>query len=323
MQDVLYSIGNSGPVLVKSTFNGYDACINSYVGCEFGCTYCYVRWFVKDDEADWGKFVRLREHIETKLPKELDKGYVRLATGKTTGPDGKKHTIHNNLPIQETRLVLGTMTDPYMPAERKHRITRKALQILIKHSHQFKKVGIFTRSPIVLEDLDLIKQLPNARIHFTITPLPAGLLHKIEPISPNLKRRWQVAKKITDAGIRLHVSVAPVIPLLSEEFTEEFAQQLNEVNASEFFVDPFMPYRESRDAFEEGLKDNILLNVITSHFDDKKKYLEWKATYRQQWEQAWKATGNTTTLPIWSDHENHTWVDMRTGGSMSRREYND
>ena len=81
-QELLVSVANIGAILTASKFNNYDLCINPYVGCQFGCTYCYVRWLVKDDEKEWGDFVRVRTHMADKLPRELDKGYFRLAVGK-------------------------------------------------------------------------------------------------------------------------------------------------------------------------------------------------------------------------------------------------
>ena len=95
-----------GDVITKTGFSGYDHCLNTYVGCEFGCKYCYVRFFVKDKEHPWGEFVRSRRHIPNKL----------LSALKKVGP---------------TRLVLGTMTDPYQPQELKERLTRTALEHII------------------------------------------------------------------------------------------------------------------------------------------------------------------------------------------------
>jgi hypothetical protein len=50
----LVTVANKSKVITKSTFSGYDACINPYVGCEFGCSYCYVRFFTKDKNKPWG-----------------------------------------------------------------------------------------------------------------------------------------------------------------------------------------------------------------------------------------------------------------------------
>jgi DNA repair photolyase len=131
----LVTVAPRTTLITKSGFSNYDLCLNPYVGCEFKCQYCYVRFFVKDSKAEWGDFVRVREHMITNLPKELLKGFVRVTDGKkkevgTDGTflrdeDGKfifKQT-YKNLAITDSRLVIGTMTDPYQPKEVKYRIT--------------------------------------------------------------------------------------------------------------------------------------------------------------------------------------------------------
>lgn len=325
-------------VLTKSTFKNYDVCMNPYVGCEFGCSYCYVRFFIKDKQRPWGEFVRVREHLEEVLPKELAKGQIKLADGREPvlndegtitlnekgKPASKPH--HKYLAISDARLVLGTMTDPYQPAEVKHRITRTALQILTRPSvPQFKKVGIFTRSPLVLQDLDLITKLPMARVHFTITPYPSTVMRAIEPFSPMTERRWDTVKKLKEAGLRVHVNVSPIMPGLSESFIEEWVQRLAELKVDEYFVDPMQPYKESFVAFKEACATvpGLDWSKIEETMLDKDQYLDWKFDYFQRWNDARKKVEHLVPdqLPIWSDHENKVWVDMRTGQQMNCRAY--
>lgn len=327
-------------VITKSTFNNYDVCINPYVGCEFGCSYCYVRFFVKDDEKPWGEFVRVRKHIEEVLPKELRKGQVKLEDGRQPALDDEGKPIldekgkpatkpkHKTLAISDARLVIGTMTDPYQPKEAKHRITRTALRILLQPDvPQFKKVGIFTRSPLVLQDLDLIRQLPKARVHFTITPYPHEVMRVIEPYSPLTERRWETVQKLKEAGLRVHVNVAPVMPGLSESLIEEWAERLARLGADEYFVDPMQPYKESFAAFKEGCSKvpGLDWSRIEAIMLDRDRYLDWKFDFFQKWNEARKKFQHLSPdqLPIWCDHENKVWVDMRSGEQMNRRGYGD
>ena len=150
------SVARRSTIVTKSMFSGYDLCINPYVGCEFGCSYCYVRFTVKDDNHEWGEFVRVRAHMADKLPKELDKGNFRIQDGtvpvldddgkqeRTPAGKPRKRSLYKTMAMSDARLVLGTMTDPYQPAEKRHRITRTALELITEHPNQFKKVGIFT-----------------------------------------------------------------------------------------------------------------------------------------------------------------------------------
>ena len=314
------TVASRTKLISKSTFNNYDACLNPYVGCEFGCSYCYVRFFIKDPNKEWGEFVRVRMHMEDKLPKELQKGYLRFDDGTETYTDPetgeiKKRKKKKDFLINETRLVIGTMTDPYQPAEKKYKITRKALEILTDPKKpQFAKVGIFTRSPLVLNDLDLIKKLPNARVHFTITPYPPEVLRVIEPYASKTSRRWQVVQKLKEAGIRTHVNISPVMPIISEGFTEEFVNRLVDLDIDEYFVDPMQPYSDSFEAFKESCKslEGVEWHQIEQTMLDKEKYLDWKMDFFTEWNEIRRKIQHKVPeqLPIWSDHENKVWIDI-------------
>ena len=318
------SIATKSKIIMPSLFSGYDACINTYVGCQYGCSYCYVRFFIKDDEHDWGDFVRIREHIKTKLPRELSTGQVRIPNGKILNQEtGKNVKQYRNISISETRLVLGTMTDPYQPIERKYRITRETLKKLTDPRYpQFQKVGIFTRSPIILDDLELIAKLPKARVHFTITPIPPEARRIIEPFSSILQRRWDTVKKLKEAGIRVHCNISPIIPMLSEQYIEEFVQKLAELQVDEYFVDPMQPYKESFQSFQIACqKLGLNWSEIANIMQNKERYLDWKAEYFARWNTERIKYNISDQLPIWCDHENKVWVNMNTMQQMNQRNY--
>lgn len=287
-------------LISKTGFKNYDFCLNPYVGCQFGCTYCYVRFFVKDKEKQWGEFVRLRQHINKKLPKEI-------------------------LTIAGSRLVIGTMTDPYQPEERKHRLTRKALKIILDTPTPLQKVGIFTRSPIVLDDIDLIKKLPRARVHYTISPYDETTIKMVEPIPIRTTRRFDVVNELKKAGVHTHVNVAPAVPILSDPLTDDFMRQLSNIGVDEFFVDPMQAYDTSFVALMESIQNHPQSGEIYSIMTNDDAYQRWKDNYKQSWLTAWnkyKST-NPNTLPIWSDHENKVWRDMRTNQEMDHKNYGD
>lgn len=315
------TVANRGKVIDKSGFKGYDACINPYVGCQMGCAYCYVRFFVKDDEKPWGEFVRVREHIEDKLPTELQKGYFTLADGK----DENKKRVNRSVKNEDMRLVIGTMTDPYQPQERKFRITRTVLNCLIAAKPGLNKVGIFTRSPIVLDDLDLICQLPRKRVHYTVTPYTPEIIHRIEPIGIATERRFATIRALKKAGVRCHVNVAPAIPVISERFTEEYAKILAEIGVDEFFVDPMQAYNESWLALKAAMQGHASWPAIEEVMANPVDYDAWKETYKARWIEAWGKVRKKSphTLPIWSDHVHHTWYNMNTGEDMDVNRYGD
>lgn len=316
MKELKVEVANRSKVITPSGFRNYDVCANPYVGCQIGCAYCYVRFFVKDEEKDWGEFVRVREHIKDKLPKELEKGYV-------TVPDGKKAS--KSIKIEDLRMVIGTMTDPYQPIERKYRITRAMLEALINSKAQLNKVGIFTRSPIVTEDIDLIVKLPRKRVHYTVTPCPPDIMKLIEPIAIRVDRRFEVIKELKKEGIRCHVNIAPAIPTLSEQYIDEYAETLADIGVDEFFVDPMQAYGESWEAMKKALQGNEHWTGIEEVMGDKENYTAWKELFKARWFEAWSKVRYKSphTLPIWGDHVHHTWVNMNDGSQMSLDRYGD
>ncbi len=287
-------------VITKTGFKGYDVCANPYVGCQFGCTYCYVRFFVKDKDYQWGEFVRTRDHIKKNFPKELEK-------------------------VGGKRLVIGTMTDPYQPIEREHRLTRTILQNIIDAKNKLEKVGIFTRSPIVADDVELIKQLPRPRIHYTISPYEDADIHKLEPIGIQIKRRFETVKILKDAGIRVHTNIAPAIPLMSESTIEATAKSLAEAGVDEFFVDPMQAYGPSFEAMKQALKTDPRWPEIEKIMLSKELYPKWKEDFRRAWEIAWNKNKGISqhTLPIWSDHEHKVWQRLDTGTILNPKFYGD
>lgn len=312
----------SSPLLSKTGFKGYDICLNSYVGCAFGCSFCYVRFFIKDKEYDWGDFLRIRRHVATKLPKELRKPKRAAPVGGRAGEILRDSAGQPLLEHEGKRLVIGTMTDPYQPAERQARVTRAALKIILDNPI-LSKVGIFTRSPIVLEDLDLITKLPRARVHYSISPFPLETIRKLEPIGIQTSRRLQSIKALKEAGLRVHVNVAPAIPIYSERVTEELAQEIGKLGVDEFFVDPVQPYDESFKRMRECLQGEATWPQVEQIVTEKARYLAWKQQYWDSWKEAWGKYGSPNTLAIWSDHENHVWRKLISGEHMNPQLYGD
>lgn len=312
---------NKSKVITPSGFKGYDACINPYVGCEMGCAFCYVRWMVRDPKHEWGKFIRLRTHIKDKLPKELERGVHIFPDGRTDTGEKKTLRVKN----KDLRVVIGTMTDPYMPRERKVRITRTTIRAILAAKEPLNKVGIFTRSPIVLDDLDLIKQLPRKRVHTSVSPFPPDVMKLLEPIAIRTERRFDTIRALKKAGVRCHVNVAPAIPLISEGCIEEYAKILAEIGVDEFFVDPMQAYSDSWEAVTKCLAGHKDWPRIRAIMEDREAYAAWKEGFRVRWFEAWDRVRSLSpnTLPIWSDHIHKTWVDMRTGLQMDTDRYGD
>ena len=127
--------------------------INPYVGCEFGCTYCYARdthrWAVEraerryDGKAVNGSGQTLPPYRLSALPPE--EAFEKEILVKTEVAAVLARTL-NPARIAGHSLVIGTATDPYQPAERRFRLTRRILEVL--RSYHGLSISIITKSPL-------------------------------------------------------------------------------------------------------------------------------------------------------------------------------
>lgn len=194
--------------------------VNPYIGCEFGCTYCYARdthrYAVerereKEDQSgalsplaslaelpSWLAFERrilVKKDAALRLARSLDP--ARLA-GST--------------------LMIGTATDPYQPAERRFRITRGLLEVVA--AHRDLKLGIVTKSPLVLRDIDLLQRIRkrnSVRVNISLATADARLARRLESRSPVPAARLRALQRLTEGGIPTGLYVAPILPGITDD----------------------------------------------------------------------------------------------------------
>jgi DNA repair photolyase len=171
--------------------------INPYRGCEFACKYCYARYtheFMEmRDGVDFERKIYVKQHTANLLRQELRK--VKI------GED----------------IAIGTATDPYQPAERKFEVTRAILEELSLHSGL--KIGIVTKSNLVLRDVDLLRKAGEQNrisVNVTITTLNTDLARKLEPRAPRPDLRMAAMRELNQAGIEAGVICAPVLPGITD-----------------------------------------------------------------------------------------------------------
>lgn len=170
--------------------------INPYRGCEFGCQYCYARYtheFMEMDARDFSDKIYAKSAAAHLLRQEL--GRV----------DRKEH------------IVIGTATDPYQPAERRFARTRSILEVFVRE--RGRRLGITTKSDLILRDLDLLRELARGNVldvNFTITTLDESLARLLEPRATRPALRLAALRKLAEAGIAVGVFANPVMPALTD-----------------------------------------------------------------------------------------------------------
>ena len=242
--------------------------LNPYVGCEFGCTYCYARYAhryvverahdqgrIPDDEfADfrgphgWEAFeqrIFVKEQVLVALEADLRR-YFHTA-------------IPPYRPAAET-IVIGTATDPYQPAERRFRLTRQILERLGQCDRL--SIGIITKSPLVARDIDVLQRLQarnDLEVYISLITVDVPLIRKVEARSPMPAVRLRALQKLTSAGVNAGLIVAPVLPGITDDVPqlEALFRAGRESGARFIHAGPLRLYPGIRDRF---------FPVIEEHF---------------------------------------------------------
>jgi DNA repair photolyase len=189
-----------------------DYCINPYVGCQHGCLYCYAEYYTKKytaHEEPWGSFVDIKINAPQILKKEILK---------------KKHGS----------IFISSLTDAYQPLEKKYELTRKILKILVPLKFS---VIVQTKSCLVLRDIDILKQLKECEVGFTITTLDEKIRRIFEPFSSPVEKKLDALKSLKENGIKTYVFFGPVLPYLSDKNLEEYFETIKKLEVDEVMVD--------------------------------------------------------------------------------------
>src|SRR5438876_3945252 len=176
---------------------GFDWTCNPYIGCSFGCSYCYAMFLPQNrrPREDWGKWFQAKANAV-----EL----ARKQAPKTAGQ----------------AVYCSSVTDPYLPAERSLELTRGILEVLLPHQP---RLLVQTRGPLVVRDLDLLGQFRSVRVNMSIPTDSETVRQAFEPKAPPLERRWEALARVKAAGLPVGICVTPMLPL---EEPEAFVERL-------------------------------------------------------------------------------------------------
>ena len=176
---------------------GFTHSLNPYRGCEHGCAYCYARPYHEYLGYNAGIDFETRLLVKERAPELLE---AELA---------KKSWVPNSL-------ACSGVTGCYQPIERKLEITRGCLAVLADFRQP---VGLITKNALVTRDLDHLRDLAQygaVNVVLSLTTLDAPLASVLEPRASRPAARLEAMKTLSDAGIPVGVSVAPIIPGLND-----------------------------------------------------------------------------------------------------------
>ncbi|MBV8501141.1 MAG: PA0069 family radical SAM protein [Paucibacter sp.] len=216
----------------------FDRSINPYRGCEHGCIYCFAR----------------PTHSYLNLSPGLD--FETKIIAKMNAAQLLRKALASKA-YEPTTICIGTATDAYQPVERKLGITRSLIEVLAEHEHPF---SLVTKSSGVERDLDLIAPMAEKQlvaVYVSITTLDADLARILEPRAAAPHRRLRTLKTLSEAGVRVGVSVSPVIPFLNEPELECILEAAAEAGARSAFSIPLRLPWEVAPLFKDWLAQHF------------------------------------------------------------------
>ncbi|HEU5204281.1 MAG TPA: radical SAM protein [Candidatus Limnocylindrales bacterium] len=171
--------------------------LNPYTGCAHRCTFCFVRAF--EARADrpyddrYGRSIRIKVNVAEVLEREL----ARRSW-------------------QREKVVVGTATDPYQPAEGRYRLTRACL---VRLAASRTPLHLITRGPLILRDIDVLSEAARSAgvsVTFSVPTVDPEVWRRTEPGTAPPRQRLRALSRLVAAGLDVGVGMAPILPGISD-----------------------------------------------------------------------------------------------------------
>ena len=177
----------------KGILNGRDGRkgMNVYRGCTHGCIYC-------DSRSVCYGFTHAFEDVEVKrnAPELLDRALGGMR--------------------RRCMIGTGSMSNPYMHCEERLILTRRCLEVILKHGFG---AAVQTKSDRILRDIDLLEAINrDARCvaQLTLTTWDRDLCRLLEPNVCDTQRRLEVLEALRARGIPTVVWLSPILPFIND-----------------------------------------------------------------------------------------------------------
>ena len=186
--------------------------MNPYQGCEHGCIYCYAR----NTHEYWGYSAGLdfeRKILYKANAAELLEQKLRSRNWEAAG------------------IMFSGNTDCYQPIEKKLKITREMLKVLLKLKHP---ASMITKNALILRDLDILKEMAEMNlihVNISITSLSEATRRSLEPRTASIKKRLETVRILSENGIPVNVMMAPIIPAINNHEILPLVKKVAELGA--------------------------------------------------------------------------------------------
>jgi len=219
-------------ILTPCRIPGIDFTVNPYIGCRFGCIYCYASFmgrFVDKQISDWGSYVFPKINAPELLAKEIQTKLKNKGKGK--------------------EIFFSSVTDCYQGLEAKYKLTRNCFQVLADSGFEG-VLSILTKSKLVTRDIDILKKIKHVTVGLTVTSTDDTISRYFETYAPNVHERYETLKILNDNGIPTYAFLGPLLPhfVAEEKEIEKIFQKLTEVGTKDLYIEHlnFSPYIKKR-----------------------------------------------------------------------------
>ncbi len=225
---------------------GFETSLNPYRGCEHGCSYCYARPYHEFLGFSAGRDFETRIMVKPNAPELLRR--------ELSSPKWRPQP-----------LACSGVTDCYQPIERKLEITRRCLEVLAEFRNP---VAIITKNHLVTRDIEPLRELAAsnaASVVLSVTTLDRKLATAMEPRASTPEFRLRAIRELSEAGIPVGVSLAPVIPGLNDHEIPAILEAARQAGATfAFYSIVRLPH---------GMPE-LFFNWVERHFPGRKDSIE-------------------------------------------------
>jgi len=181
-------------------WNKYSA--SPYMGCEWGCEYCYCR------DEKYNPHNHQSKDFEIEKFKDPFSQYIKV---KKEAPQLFRKSLEKK-PIDLIYL------SGYQPIERKYSYIKEMLEVCLELGFP---IFINEKSPQLLENLNILRKI-NQKTHLNIGwsvifPEDNDKKKFFEPKSPSIDRRFDAMQKLANNNIMTGTVLMPVLPFITDD----------------------------------------------------------------------------------------------------------